>query len=388
MANVTWNGGSGVWDTATLWSTGAIPGAADAVTIDATGASYTVSENGTADAARSITLNSAAATLAIAGTLALGTTLTATAGTLELAGGRLDGGTLALQGASLIAAGGTLDGVTVLGPLSIGGPGQSITIDGGLTLLGPGGTKPGTLALGSDGATVAFGDAETLDNIVISLGTAGGIFDIGSTLSLGATTTLTVTGASAFVDFSNPGGNPATVDNAGTIALTGGTSTLRIDLASFENSGSISIPAGGQLEINHFLGTPGSFANTGSISVGSGGQLIIGDTISPADLAGITMNDGTLLLEGVFENTGQTLTTAATGLFSNIIFSFGTIVGGTIDPDGGTFVSQVGTFDGVTWNSTLLAPGGELVILGGLTLAPGSDTIDLSAGGGVLARDT
>ena len=85
MANVTWNGGSGVWDTATLWSTGAIPGAADAVTIDA-GGSYTVTLNGTADAAASILLNSAAATLSIQGTLALGGTLAPEAGTLELAG--------------------------------------------------------------------------------------------------------------------------------------------------------------------------------------------------------------------------------------------------------------------------------------------------------------
>jgi hypothetical protein len=158
MANATWTGGSGIWDTATLWSTGVIPGAGDAVTIDAAG-SYTVTLNGTADAAGSVTLDAAGATLLIEATLTLGTTLAADAGTLELAGGRLDGGTLALHGATLIGANGTLDGVTVLGPLALSGAGQSVTIDGGITLLGAGGTAPGTLALSSGGGTIGFGDA-------------------------------------------------------------------------------------------------------------------------------------------------------------------------------------------------------------------------------------
>src|SRR5208337_4301259 len=126
------------------------------------------------------------------------------------------------------------DGVTVLGPLSFAGPFQSITIDGGLTLLGSGGTRPGTLALSGGGDTVAFGDAETLDDAVISLGTGGGNFYVGSTLSLGATTTLTMSGANSLAEFSNPANNPATLDNAGTIAITGSAASMDIRLADFE----------------------------------------------------------------------------------------------------------------------------------------------------------
>ncbi len=383
MANATWKGGSGSWDTETLWSTGVIPSAGDAVTIDASG-SFTITENGTADAAGSLTLNDASATLLIEGTLAVSTTLADTAGTLELASGVIDGGTLVLGG-TLIGAAGTLQGVTVLGPLALTGPGQSITIGGGIHLLGPGGIGRGTLALLGAGQSIGFADAETLDNVVISLGTAGGVFDVGSTLSLGPTTTLTTAGS--FTEFGNPTGNPATLDNAGSIALTGANETLEIELDNFTNTGTISIGAGGELEINHLFGLPGSFSNTGTIAFASGGNLVIGDTLTAADLTGITLNGGSFLLEGAYENAGQTLTTTATGLLSNIILAFGTIIGGTIDPAAGELLSQGGTFDGVTWNANRLAPGGQLVLLHGLTFAPGSDTLDLITGGSVLARD-
>jgi hypothetical protein len=142
VANVSWSGGSGVWDTATLWSTGTIPGVADAVTIDAAG-SYTVTLNGTADVAGSILLNAAAATLAIDTTLALGTTLAAAAGTLSLGtGGVINGGTLDMAGATLVGLGGTLNGVTAVGPVALAEAGNFLTVTGGLHLHGTGGSGP------------------------------------------------------------------------------------------------------------------------------------------------------------------------------------------------------------------------------------------------------
>ena len=275
----------------------------------------------------------------------------------------------------------------MLGSLSPGGGAESITIDGGITLLGSGGTGPGTLSSG--GGTVAFGDAETLDNVVIAVGTADGFFDVKSMLSLGATATLTVSGAGSSADFSDPTGSPTTLDNAGSIALTGSLDSLEIDLDNVVNSGTITVASGGRLGIGRSSGSAqGTFSNTGIIDFTGGGTLAFDAAISAADLAGITLNGGTLQIGDAYQNAGQTLTTTATGVLSNIVLTGGTIVGGTIASAAGHFSIQSGTFDGVTWNSTLLAPGGQLVVLGGLTLAAGNDTLDLTAGGALLARDS
>ena len=389
MAGVTWKGGPGTWDTATLWSSGIVPTSADAVTIDAAG-SYTVSLAGTADAAASLTLDAATVTLDVTGTLALGTTLAAKAGTLQLENGRIEGGTLALGGATLLAYGGTLDGVTVLGPLTLARPGEALTIDGGFTLLADNGTQPGTLAISGGGGIVTVADTETLDHIVISLGTVGGFFDVRATLSFGTVATMTLAGANAVILFDNLTGGAATLDNAGGIALTGTNDTLNVELSFFVNSGSISLGAGGVLEVTHLGAAEGTFSNTGSISFGTGGTLIIGNAVDATDLAGIAMNGGTLFLEGAYANAGQTLTTTASGVLSNVVLEGGTIAGGTVAPGPGSLkIGYQETFDAVTWNATTLTlgTGADLILLGGLTFAAGSDTLDLS-GGGFLARDS
>src|SRR5580704_14309007 len=79
MANITWNGGAGDWNTASDWSSASIPGTADTALIAAAG-SYTVTTEahqysamvlGTtytyyaADLVASLTLDAAGATLAV-----------------------------------------------------------------------------------------------------------------------------------------------------------------------------------------------------------------------------------------------------------------------------------------------------------------------------------
>ena len=83
MASISWLFGiGGDWSTAVDWSGGIAPGSADDVTIDASG-TYTVMIGTTAEAANSLTLDAAGATLAITEALTVGTTLDAAAGTLK-----------------------------------------------------------------------------------------------------------------------------------------------------------------------------------------------------------------------------------------------------------------------------------------------------------------
>ena len=85
---------------------------------------------------------------------------------------------------------------------------------------------------------------------------------------------------------------------------------------------------------------------------------------------------------------GRTLTTTATGLFSNVLLAIGTILGGTITPGGRPACSagaaRLTVSPGIPrcWRRAA-----RWSLLDGLTLAPGNDTLDLSGGGAVLARD-
>jgi hypothetical protein len=82
MTAIKWKTGvNGDWATAADWSTGTVPWAGDDVTIDATGKfTVTISK---VEAAHSLVLNSATATVADNSTLTIGTTLRRPAGIVE-----------------------------------------------------------------------------------------------------------------------------------------------------------------------------------------------------------------------------------------------------------------------------------------------------------------
>ncbi len=86
MTAINWKSGvSGDWSDTADWSTGAVPGASDSVTIAASG-SYTVSITSAA-AASSLTIGAAGAAVIDSAAFTLSTTLNVNAGAFSLASG-------------------------------------------------------------------------------------------------------------------------------------------------------------------------------------------------------------------------------------------------------------------------------------------------------------
>jgi hypothetical protein len=194
MATVSWKtGNNGDWGTAADWSGGKVPGASDIVTIAATG-TYKVTIS-TAEAASSLTLNAAGATLSDNDTLTIGSTLTVSAGTFALgSSGDLLGGTLKVGTQGHVQfGGGTLTGVTTQGPLVFGAS-QAVFIAGGLHAEGASGTGSGTINLSAGSDTIYVQDSETLDNTTLTLGSGSNNAldtynlnsNVGQTLTLGS----------------------------------------------------------------------------------------------------------------------------------------------------------------------------------------------------------
>ena len=71
--------------------------------------------------------------------------------------------------------------------------------------------------------------------------------------------------------------------------------------------------------------------NDGKISVELGATLVLAGTYTPADLANIVNDHGTIVLDGVLENAGNTVTATAASPFP----IGGVIMGGTLLDRGG-----------------------------------------------------
>ena len=157
MTAITWKSAmNGDWSTISDWNPAAVPGAADAVTVGATGAAYTVTVTGP-EAAKTLTIDSATATLDITSSLTMGGALSVSAGTLQLDNGStIHGGTLALGGGALVANGGTLSGVAVQGTLSLQSNNNAFTLTNGTTFSGAGGVGAGTINFAGGGGQNSY----------------------------------------------------------------------------------------------------------------------------------------------------------------------------------------------------------------------------------------
>jgi hypothetical protein len=146
---------SGNWTTAADWSAG-VPTSSNDVTIAVSG-KYTVTIN-SADAANSLTINDATATVSdtSGGTLSITTTLAVTAGTFSLgSGSEISGGTISLGSSGVfLASGGTLSGVSYQGTLGLTGASSSLYLAGNDTFAGTGGTGAGVINLTGSGANL------------------------------------------------------------------------------------------------------------------------------------------------------------------------------------------------------------------------------------------
>ncbi len=352
MATMHWkNGTSGDWTGAGVWDTGLVPGALNAVFIDATG-TYTVAIS-TADTASSLTLNDAGATVVDSANLTLTGGLTLAAGVFDLAsGGVVTGGILSATGGSFVWNGGTLSGSTYQGTLDLTAAGASLTVANGLTMTGAGGVGSGVINADGAATSLTFLGAQTLDNLTINaglLGGAGGTAINFGDLTLGAHAILDQLGGSSLTSYSGgPVDTGTSLTNNGTIMAPNG-GGASIVTTTFVNNGLISTAAPTTTALGGWLSISGTnITNNGTI---------FGDVAFS--------NMGTLTNNGVMTQTSGGSSSAGAIFVNNGVFND---VGGVGSAVGGWF--NLGTFNlgSSTSQSYLALIGGTGAPLAGASL--------------------
>ena len=425
MTSYTWTSGKkGSWGTAADWAGGTVANSATAdVTIAGTGSNVTIgsSNSYTVD---SLTLDSGAPQLTIAGTLDFaGATnqLSLQSGLLDITG-TLIGATIAQTGGTLTFIGSTWDNITDESPLNLTAASADLYLEGTDAFTGAAGTGPGTINLTGNGAalytddnfalndaTLNFGGAGTSDNIYLASNggpvqalTLGGSLDVvqsatdsdddidlysdtGAQATLVNRDTIAAGASGGYFYIYGPSGD--TFTNQGSIIVSNGDHFDMSSLAGFNNTGLISATGAGTV----FNLASTSWSNTGAISVSGGALLDLGGTFGLSALAGIINNGGTVGITGDLLDTG-TLAVGAGSALGAVTLS-GTITGGTVVDAGGALVSIDGELDGVTYEGTL----GLTVAGGGLYLAgtddftgaggTGPGTINLAGSGAALFTD-
>jgi hypothetical protein len=383
MANYDWQTGNGDWITGADWG-GTSPNstAADA-TIAAAGSFEVSIAGGERFTVDSVTLANPAATLLIEGQLNLSGTrnlLQIDAGSVEL-GGVIQGGTIVQAGGSLVLdAGAQLVGVTVLGELT--GPASgALSISGGINVETTAGSAPGTLALLNLGSQLNILDSETLNNLVIDLGSSAGgsgeILQANTGVTLGAQTTLVAAG----------GGGNLTALTGGTFLSEGAISIggygLGIVAAQFTNTGLINTAKGAE-----FITNGGFFSNQGTILADKGTGLYL-DGATFENSGTVDVGAGAYIALGAsIQNTGLIEIGGATDLALNLPNLGGLgrvdVAGGTVKVSGLVTNSLFGGFtfsDSGTYTTLFdVNTGGDLDLGGGLATITGVDRLEVDNG--------
>lgn len=356
QTNATWAQGiSGDWTTAANWIGGLVPGTSgtttstDTATLSASG-TYTVTVGATtAWSVGSASVWTSGATLLVgSGGLAVSGSVSLLSGTMLL-GGMLMGGTVQEQGGTLAVQSGSysagLNSVTLDGTLDLSGTGLRLGLVGANQFLNAGGTGPGSILLTGGGTILSVNDTGTLANLTLTLGSASSsaaVLQLGSyfaqSLTLGSGAIVNVTGR-------------ALISN---LAQTVSKQVL--------NSGSISVASGGLLEV----GTAVQFAsggNSGTLAIKSGGTLQLDGNYTTAGLQSLVTSDaGTVVVTGLLDDSGASLTLAPGGALPSLVLQGGTLRGGTVRLAGGSlslisggtpYTPIASTLDGVTLQGTL-----------------------------------
>ncbi len=257
-------------------------------------------------------VNITTGSVSIAGTLNLG------GGTLALGQGTAMGrvaltgtianGTITDAGGGLAPSlGATLNGVTYDGTLDLSRPFAQMAIAGGITLGSQTGAKPGTILLTGAAARLVAATSETINQTQILLGSVSQYYagqklaapelaaDPGVRLTLGATTTVSLTGGAGVLGDAGLGQWNDTIVNLGAIlaAIPG---TLTLGSTFFTNQGSIAASGGGIV----LIGDAG-FTNAGTLSVGAGSAALVNlfDYYAAPDAGPVPFtNNGLISLQG------------------------------------------------------------------------------------------
>ncbi len=407
MAAISWKTGtSGSWFTAADWSTGAVPGTADSVTIAVAPASgstsYTVSLGSSASIG-TLALDQAKAELALSfATLTVATKAALTAGDISLYDSTLQGGTYTSTAGTLLSYYyGTLSNLTWNGTLDLQADPSSGYGNFYLNTVafnGASGAGAGSLAIGPN-LSVYLGQTG-LQKVLIGLAAGDSLYGTSTALTLASSVLLATTGTGAQTSTTFSMTNGGALVNQGRITDTSGT-FLRVTAASIANAGTIAVSGGGTI----LLTANGSAAstNTGLLSVGAGsvleilsngtgaltnsgtdsvaGTLALDLNLTTPQLAGFPVSTGTLAyLGGTITNTGISAGLGTGNKIANFALEGGTFLGGTIVSTGGVTVGSPGysapTLDAVAYHGKLALGGvgganayNTIYITGGLAMA-------------------
>jgi len=354
-------------------------------------------------------INHTGGTVRIAGTMDLSAAplaLTAATGSWVLThNGRLKNGSITTAGGAALTfdtttgPGGVFDNVTVASDLTLP-TGALLTVQNGLTLANKSITV--TAATSGKPTSLTFDGTQTLGGtgeIVLS-GPYGVVAGSAGTLTIGPGVTIRTAASGG----QTVGTDTLPLINQGTISGTSN-GTMNVRGSGVTNFGTIASSTGGRLTVFNLnnLGTVnaagaafnlnGAWHNAGTI-VTTSTSTILGGTFAAADIGTFTRTGGNLFLDGLFDNTGNTLDLGAR--FNGPVTLLNTITGGTvvgstaapltISADGGSRP----TLDGVTLNTDVTVTGAfEWLTRNGLTVAAGRKVIS-NAGGhlGVLTDET
>ena len=378
---VTWiRSTDGRWDDPQNWSTGAVPGPDDRVTIDVAG-EVTITHDKGFTKVESLSSN---AHLAINGGTFRVFDAFQISKDLILNGGTLKGGNLtSFAGAKVILTGNNqniLDQVTVNGDLDATADDARLTILNGLVLNG-------VLRLDNSGAVI-FPGTQTFTKGTIEFAGNSGYFGLSGDANLTLGPGVVIHGKSGKVGQSLSVGGTQTLINHGLISadVAGGTllfngqnfsngqggrlegkngGSLMINCPSWRNDGVIDISNGTALTLG------GAWNNGGTITLGSS-PVTLGGTIALDDLGTINNLGGPYNVTGTVDLKGNTLSLDA--VTNSWRMNGATIKNGTITQAGAGRLILTGnnqnTLDNTTVNGDLdaTADDARLTILNGLRL--------------------
>jgi hypothetical protein len=431
MTAYQWKGATGDWNSKSNWTPASgPPKSTDSATVGGTG-TYAVSVD-SADAAKSLTLSNANATvndtssLKIGGafslnagvfnigvsstpgllnvggaftlnggalnvedgTLTLGGILTESSGSITLdSDGTISGGTLDVTGGAFNWDRGTLSDVTYEGALNLIGSSATGFVTNGLTMAASSGAGSGTINVTGPNASLDFGNTETVSNAAIYLGNSAGYYDYlyeydtantgNAVLTLASSDIVDAQGYAEITGRLTGDG----VVNGGVIEQTGNGGALYIEPSAFTNSGAIEATAANAA----FYIEPDTFTNSGTIKIANGDSVTIKPTVfttTASSVIAIEVNSSaTIDPTGAWSNLGSiTLADGASLSLGGSISSLGSIAnsGGTI------YLKAALSNSGDTLKGSSIG-----LVLDGGTISGGTiDGLTASNGGGTLSGVT